>query len=392
MCEKDMSVTNGRSTVCVGHHRCLCYCKFCTEEKPSHCAHRYFCTCEAFAGDQVCKHLHLLINEDASNENVSEESDYAGSDDENYIGHDHDYEAREDEDNPEDDTVSVFMDERLGSEGEGNQGDDTVSVFMDERLGSQDPEITVSVNEDEMLGQEEHQSSAQVQPGASGPRDVEITMDNFDHWRRHSLTCVTYLERELKKLEVNEDGLKQLKEIRDMKVRDAKLPTGLQRASKERIHKNQPKGFPTKLPKIDTKRRKKLAPANNGDKEEIDEALASEYTDDVWGRLTHHPDAKAIKMLFRGYPAGSYDEFMEKGRKAHEHWSCNTCATFDYKKFDGDYARCDGCQKWSHFKCTGLDANAPEEEEWRCHKCVEKGIFARPRTPPPRPRRPRQKT
>ena len=333
---------------------------------------------------KCCKHQHLLIREDSSNEYVSEESDNAGSDEEieafgaaDSIANEHDYGAREEEeDNPE---------------------DETVSVLMDERLGSQDPEGTLSVIGDDMLGQEEPQSSAsrleldQVPAGTSGARDVEITKENFEHWRRHSLTCVTYLERELNKLEINDEGLQRLKEIRGMRVQEAKLPTGLQRASYERIHRHQPQGFPTKLPKIVTKRRKKLTPRNKSDKEEIDEALASPHTADVWGRLCHHPDSKAIKMLFRGYPAGEFKRFKEKGQKAHEYWSCNTCDTFDYKKFNGDYARCDGCQKWSHFKCTGLAEDAPEEEEWRCHKCVESGIFARPRTPPPRrPRLPRK--
>ena len=212
---------------------------------------------------------------------------------------------------------------------------------------------------------------------------------NFDHWRRHSLSCLSSLQSELKKLENNEGGIRRLQEIRSMRLYEAKLPTSLQTASRERVHRPQVRlGFQNKLPKIDTKRRKKLTPPNQTDREEIDEGLTSSHTADVWGRLTHHPDSKAIKMLFRSYPKGEFKRFMEKGEKAHTYWSCNSCETFDYKKYTGLYAKCDGCQKWSHYTCTGLAEDAPEEEEWRCHKCVESGIFARPRTPPPPPRRP----
>ena len=138
------------------------------------------------------------------------------------------------------------------------------------------------------------------------------------------MASITALHNKVKQVTKDNEGIKRLQQIRNMRVFESKpqtkLPT-LPTASLSKTHEPQYVGFPKTLKKKDTSRTKKIERRRDG-LELIDEGLAKSHKDDVWGDLTHYPDAEAIRHMLLAYSKEDKVKFKDKLKKAFTYWDC----------------------------------------------------------------------
>ena len=106
----------------------------------------------------------------------------------------------------------------------------------------------------------------------------------------------------------------------------------------------------------------------------INEGLKKSHLDDIWGELTHSPDAKEFKeiLMSEAYTKQDRRKFMDKLKKATKYWECVECQKFTVESFgDGKYILCPSCKKWCHWNCSGLgdEPTTEVEDAWHCKKC-----------------------
>ena len=106
----------------------------------------------------------------------------------------------------------------------------------------------------------------------------------------------------------------------------------------------------------------------------INEGLKKPHTDDVWGELTHSPDAKEFKEVLKSqaYTREDRRKFLDKLTKAHKYWECVHCKQFTVEAFgDGKYILCPSCKKWCHWGCSELGDEPSQEamDAWHCKNC-----------------------
>ena len=190
-----------------------------------------------------------------------------------------------------------------------------------EELGQGMGDVSIEEEEDIMDIQGAEGDEAQI-----GLQDTAIiTLENLDSWKTKTLASITALHNKVKQVTKDNEGIKHLQQIRNMRVFESKpqtqLPT-LPTASLSKTHEPQYVGFPKTLKKKDTSRTKKIERRRDG-LELIDEGLAKSHKDDVWGDLTHFPDAEAIRhMLLVGYSKEDKVKFQDKLKKAFTYWDC----------------------------------------------------------------------
>ena len=352
---------NPRS-VCISKEECLCICVHCDS---GHCAHRFTCSCESFGRHQVCKHIHLLVDDEDLDEDREEEE--SGHDTEQVTrdfevvppGHDYIH------------TVEVA---------------DSATVTISNPQGS--ATVSLSNPQDDILSEEEDiEELMNVPEGTGGTedrcQDVEISAENFNFIQRNTLNCMTRaanLRNEVKNLEATNDGIKRLKHIRNKRLFEFRQESYLLTASGDTKHRKQSKGFPGQgkkkskqgnITKVNTRRAKTGTnpDTTKSTKQLIEEGLSNLVSEDCWGRLTHFPDMMYLRSLLAHYPEEEREQFLSKIKPAQSLWACNECETYEADKYDGNYVRCDECEEWAHFKCTGLDEMPEEEEKWKCSKC-----------------------
>ena len=249
-----------------------------------------------------------------------------------------------------------------------------------EELGQGVGDVSIEDEEDMIDPQETGGDDAQIQ--LQDP--AEITVENLETWKTQTLACVTALQNKIKQVTKDNEGIKCLQQIRNMRVFEAKpqtqMPT-LPTASLSRTHEPQYVGFPKTLKKKDTARTRKVERTPSGF-QLVNEGLEKPYTDDVWGDLTHYPDADAIEhMLGLGYSAEDQVKFRDKLKKAFLYWECVECKTFNPEVFGdgtpqaGLYILCPSCEKWCHWRCSKLPAEAEEtqKDNWKCTICASAG-------------------
>ena len=351
---------NPRS-VCASKEDCLCICVHCDS---GYCAHRFTCSCEAFAQHQCCKHQHLLVDdEDADQERDDEEiglqADVGGHGSDQVIGDlgslGHDYLH----------TVEVA---------------DSATVTISNPQDS--ATISLSNPEDDILAEEEDIEEVwNVPPGGSigteeRYQDVEISADNFKFIQRNTLNCISRVSKladEVKILELNDDGIKRLRDVRNMRLFEFRKQSNLITASGHTKHKKQSRRYGN-IKKVNTKRAKTCKDKRT--KELLELGIKEPVEEDCWGRLTHFPDMMYLRSLLAHHPEEPRQIFLSKIKPAQKLWACTECKTYEADKYDGNYVLCDKCEGWVHFKCTGLDVmpeekeEEEEEEKWYCSKCV----------------------
>ena len=193
--------------------------------------------------------------------------------------------------------------------------------------------------------------------------------------QRNTLNCITRVSKlkdEIKDLEPNDDGVKRLKDIRNRRLFEFRKESTLIPASGHTKHRQQSRGFGN-IKKVNTKRAKAGDEKSKDTKQLIEEGVKEPIKDDCWGRLTHFPDMMYLRSLLAYHPEEQREIFLSKIKPAQKLWACSECKTYDADKYDGNYVRCDTCNGWVHFKCTGLEEMPEEEEEeekWYCSKCV----------------------
>ena len=383
-----------------GEVTCECQCPFCPGDI---CAHQHCCNCDAYKRQQVCKHLHLIpwyedrLAEVAQGDQHDAVLEVDLERTVSVVGDEHI------DDELDDDRFSIGGDENLDEDVHRQDADEEADADdyqgleaannLDEFLhedsnpqapgGTQSSDQTMSCVEDQYL----EGSAARIQSDAAGATsstqmrhlEADIDLDSFEFWRKNTLVCLTKLstmQLEVKKLQKNEDSINRLREIRNMQVSDAKLPTELPKKCRARKHQPQARGFPTHLKKLDKRRKKPMDenPRNPNAKFLIDEGLAESYQDDAWGDLAHFPNKSYLFSLLRGYPREDREKFQTEWELARSHWYCGQC-DFDYKNFkasDGKYILCEDCDTWRHYKCSGLNEQSTVDEvrDWKCPNCL----------------------
>ena len=384
---KHYILSRNMNSVCCGKS-CKCFCKRCGND--GLCFHAYTCTCKAFTQKVICKHQHLLtramIRENEGINIITAQVEEAEEDTERpvtnaqYQEGDGVAEAAEGMDTEQRDVGDQST--VTGPEGPENANEDVGDVSTLTGFENVDVDAEGIIQE---WGDNDDGNVAQVASNSTQKLDTaDINIDNFDFWKNNTLACIAPLTNLVNELPKDNEGIRKLKQIRNMRLFES-MPTttmpkprkNLLSASRERTHQHQEVSpFPRRtIKKINTKRKKGGVEERRGDTMHyIDEGLKKPHTDDVWGELTHSPDAKEFKeiLMSEAYTKEDRGKFMEKLKKAGKYWECVSCAEFSVEAFgDGKYILCPSCKKWCHWDCSGLgdEPSKDEEDAWVCKNC-----------------------
>ena len=344
-----------------------------------HCAHKFLCSCPAFGDDQVCKHIHLIVNENVQSDGLPYENDQEQYQEISQVIESGVAVPQEEIPGPvlPQETHEIEMGD-AGLEMTQTQAaggaipeevlENTESVIEDAGL-----EDTLSVVGDDYLSLRGYKDERVIEV----VEGADINVKNFEFWRKQTLACVSAIsswQKKISELPRTEEGVKELMEMRNKRIFETKLPTKLPVASRQRKHTPIDRGFPTKLPKLDKTRRKKneeTEPKVTNYKYLVDEALKSDYTAWCWGRIAHFDNYDWLATFLRGYSKDDRDHFYNELKEAREHWKCSECQTLKWEKWNSKstkkYVGCGTCENWGHRVCSGLQEEATEAEEEAWH-------------------------